>query len=294
MSILEYGEGREEGDILMRYIRGRLKRFKTTTIVLTGGLGTGKSYTCLRIAELWYKFNFNKEFPIENVCFDIGEAMKLLTSGKLKKGEIIIIEEAGVNINAKDFQSKVNRFFNFYMQAFRQKQVMVLFNCPVFDMIDKSTRILVNANFITQKIDRKRKLCIVKPFIHQLNQQTGKVYTKYLRVWANGTGYGFRSPIKNMEFSLPSEKLVGEYERKKERFLDQLGDDTYMMVKVHRNKKPLSPFQEKLYDYIQNHPGLTLTAIANHFGKYPGVIQKNLGYMERKGYNVRKYLRKRG
>jgi len=223
MALLQYGEGKEELDILMRFMKNRIAKQKTVTIAVTGGLGTGKSYTCLRISEIWYKYYFKEEFPIKNCCFGIIEAMKLLTSGGLRKGEIIILEEAGISINAKKFFSDVNKLFNYYMQAFRQKQVMILFNCPVFDFLDKSTRILINANFITQKIDRDKKLCIVKPLFHQLNQQMGKIYNHYLRTYASKKGYGFTVKINRMEFNLPSKRLIKEYEYKKDEFVTELG-----------------------------------------------------------------------
>jgi len=242
MPLLKYGEGKEEADILMRYIDNRIKKFKTATLALTGNLGTGKSYTCLRIAELWYKYHFNEEFPIKNVCFDVISAIELLNSGELRKGEIIILEEGGVLIHSKKFQSDVNIFFGFQMQTFRQEQIIVLFNCPVFDLMDKTTRILINANFITQRIDRENKLCIVKPLFNQLNQQSGKIYHHYLRVRGKSHGYSMNIPIKRMEFGLPSLKLREEYEGKKKEFRKKLGERTLKKLKKEE-PKPKHPLK---------------------------------------------------
>jgi predicted Zn-ribbon and HTH transcriptional regulator len=250
MPMLKYKKSEKEAEVLLRFMKSRHERKKTTTITVTGSLGSGKSYVCLRLAELWYLYFFKEAFPIKNVCFDIEQAMELFVKGNLKEGEIVIIEEAGVAINAKNFYSKVNKFFNFYMQTFRQRQIIVLFNCPLFSLIDKSTRILINANFITQSIDDDKQVCIVKPLFHQLNQQSGKTYFHYLRVKGSVNGYGFTAPIKTFEFGLPSEYLREAYEREKSKYVIKLGVRTLESIKPKEKKKlDLYPVQCNQCEY---------------------------------------------
>jgi hypothetical protein len=86
------------------------------------------------------------------------------------------------------------------MQTFRALRIFVIFNLPVFELMDKGTRILINCNFITQGIDYTKKVVQVKPFFHQLNQQTGKIYPKYLRRKIVRKNYSFTERIDRLYF----------------------------------------------------------------------------------------------
>ena len=292
MALFQQRKLESETGVLLRWMDARFKKKKTVTLFITGNLGTGKSYVSIDIGVLWYKYHFKKDFPVNHICFDMERAMDLLTSGELKPGELIILEEVGVNLNSKLFWSKTNQFFNYYMQTYRAKQIFIVFNCPVFSMLDKSTRILVNANFITQKIDYNEKVCIVKPLFLQLNQQSGKIYNRYLRITTkNPYGYRIRKPIKRMGFHLPPKELLEEYERNKNMFLDVLGKKVLENIKVG-DKKPLTEFQSDIFYYVKDNPGLLQKEYAEHFGKKPERISENISYIIKKGYNIQKYLRK--
>jgi len=296
MPLFKYNGFDPETKVLMRWMESRFKKNKTVTIFVTGNLGTGKSYTSIEIGELWYRYHFNKHFPCENIFFNIEEAMKAFVSGRLQRGELIVLEEVGISLNSKNFQGKVNKFFNYYMQSFRQKQIFVVFNCPVFSLLDKSTRILINANFITQGIDHNKKKTIVKPLFLQLNQHTGKVYNKYLKVnTSNIKGYNIRRKVKRMGFQMPPKDTLMKYELKKEEFVTNLGKNVLSEVIVKNKEiKPLTEFQERLFKYIKENPKQTLKSYSEHFNRNAGTIFHNLEFMRHKGHNVDVYLRKRG
>jgi hypothetical protein len=275
----------------MRWMRSRFEKQKTCTIFVTGNLGTGKSYTSISVAVEWYKYHFKKDFPVRNICFDIERAVELLNSNELQKGEMIILEEVGVSLSSKNWQSRANKFFNYYMQTFRQKQIFIVFNCPVFSMLDKSTRILINANFITQGIDYKKEVSQVKPLFLQLNQQSGKIYNRYLRAKkGNDYGYGFRKPIKIMEWAKPPENLLKEYEIMKSSFLSELGKDVHEEIKKKRQGQ-LTEFQQELLSFVKLNPGLTMTEVGKRMGYNIAKISPNVRYIGNKGHEIRKYLR---
>ena len=102
MGVLQFnGQNIPEGSVLNKYLQNRLmERNQNALIAVTGATGSGKSYACLRIAELWYEKRFNKPFPKENITFSIRQLMERLAydgddpTMKLRKGEIFICEES--------------------------------------------------------------------------------------------------------------------------------------------------------------------------------------------------------
>ena len=83
-----------EGEIFNKWLYSRLIRNNKNVISAElGATGSGKSYRDLRKAELWYDYHFKEKFPVENICFGVGQTMELLSvlsSEKSKKGIIII------------------------------------------------------------------------------------------------------------------------------------------------------------------------------------------------------------
>jgi len=212
-----------EGQVLNAWFRNRmLRRNQNVLIATTGGTGSGKSYVDLRIAELWYKEQFGELYPASiNTCFSIGALMKLLASGKLKKGSLIVFEEAGANYGSLDFQQQVSKMFTYVLQSFRSMNVGILFNLPVLSMLNKSARLLIHAHFITAGINYDKKTSKVRPYFRQVNQQTGKVYEKYLRVRENGRV----RTVKKFNFNLPHDDIIKEYEAMKFKFVAELSEE---------------------------------------------------------------------
>ncbi len=176
---------------------------------------SGKSYLDLRKAELQHRRRFKEEFPIKNVCFSVAELMERISSGELRTGEILILEEAGVNIGSGDWQNKIVKMFNYILQSFRSMNVGIFMNLPVLSMMSKQARLLTHMHMETVGIDFELGLCKVKPLCHQLNQHTGKSYWKYMRVKKGESIV----TVQRMAFGMASDDLIKRYEDKKEKFL---------------------------------------------------------------------------
>jgi len=275
---MEIEEGKISNGILFnRMIRNN----KNFLCAFTGSTGSGKSWSGLRFCELWYKKKFNKEFPIKNVCFEVGEVMENLVHGDLKRGEILILEEAGTSMGSLDFQNKASKLFNYILQTFRSRNIGLVVNLPYLSMLNKQTRMLLHMKFQTVEIDKKEKKCWLKPFLLQVNQSTGKVYNHYPRAMIDDVS----QPIELIGFSKPSEKLIKEYENKKADFVMALSkgvlDD--MRVLKLKNKKPLTANQQMIVDCWKQ--GMTKqTEIAKKLGKSYAAINVSVGFIRRKGY----------
>ena len=237
---------------------------------------SGKSWLTHAILEKWYQKEFNKSFPVEtHTCFSINELVTMLSKGKLKKGEFLILEEAGTSLNALDYRDKVSKLFSFILQSFRSMNIGIIFNLPVLTFLNKSSRLLIHAHFITAGIDFKNNLSYIKPLFHQLNQEKGKSYWKYLRIQVNGSV----TVIERIAYKKPPEELLKLYEKKKFKFVSELTrsfaaelEHDYREERYKYVRKELSPRAKRIYKLRCK--GLTFQQIADketkEFGRITG------------------------
>lgn len=296
------GKGLKEGVLFNKWLKSRLINHNQNVLVAcTGPTGSGKSYAQLRQLELWYKYNFNKKFPTRNICFSVEEIMQRITDTNprtcLRKGEILVLEEAGVNMGSLDFQQKVSKMFNYVLQSFRSMNYGIFMNLPVLSMLNKSARLLLHAQTITSGIDYNKKKVKLKPMFHQVNQQTGKVYSKYMRVAINGKV----RKIKKVLYSLPSQDLIDDYERRKAGFLKNFTEDFSMQFTEGQLKRmekmgrrDLTPLQMETWKMVED--GSNNEEICEKRGIAMRTLYDMLERLREKGYNpeyARKSLRKR-
>jgi len=224
----------EEGDIFYKWSVSRIEKNKNVISATTGSTGSGKSLNDLRKAEIHYKNFFNENFPIKNCCFSISELMRRISSGKLRKGEVLILEEAGVNSGSADWQNKIVKMFNYVLQSFRSMNIILFMNLPVLSMLSKQARQLIHIHLETTGINFITNQVSIKPLVHQLNQHSGKSYWKYMRI---KQGHKMVK-MTTLNYRMPSPELCKEYELKKSNFLKGITTEfTYELDKKERKKE---------------------------------------------------------
>lgn len=213
----------QEGYFFLRWLHNRLIfQNKNVLSAELGPTGSGKSWRDLRKAELWYHYHFNEKFPEENICFSIPDVIKLISSGKLRRGEVIIFEEAGANLGSLDFQNKVSKMFTYVLQSFRSMNIALFMNLPYLSMLNKQARMLLHYYGESKGIDKSKKLNKCSPKFLQIAQASGKVYRKKPQII---NLYGEMQKLKIIAYSIPSKYLIDAYEEKKEQFLKDLTSD---------------------------------------------------------------------
>lgn len=278
----------EEGEVFNKWIYNRMiLQNKNILTATTGPTGSGKSYIDLRRAELWYQFYFKKPFPKENICFSVSEVMKRLSSGELKRGDLLILEEAGANLGSLDFQNKVSKVFTYVLQTFRSLNIGIFFNLPYLSMLNKQARMLIHAQLVTAGIDHQKKVSKCKAFFIQINQTSGKVYSKYLHVNMMGKS----KKIKKFNYSLPSPELREKYESKKLKFVTELTEefshqlDELEKDKIRKMERPeLSENQKIVYPLLCK--GLTQKEIEDLTGIDQSQISRCKKKILEKGYMI--------
>lgn len=269
----------KEGEVILNVMYRRVfKENKNMILIDVGSTGSGKSYRGLRRIELWYTRILKRPVPIENICFSLEEIMERLNSGDLQKGDIIELEEGGVNQGNLDFQNKMSKIFNYVLQSFRSLNIVLQINLPYFSMLNKQTRMLAHYMEESISVDKTKKQSISKPFMLQVNQDTGKIYKHFPRIIVDGS----YEPVHQMRYNLPTKELCDQYEEKKERFVRGLiskGFDTMQM----KDKKPLTPDQMKIYSCWMQ--GITnQEEIGSIVGRSQQSISQSESGMRKKGY----------
>jgi len=279
----------DEGELFCIWLHNRLiKRNKNVLGAELGDTGSGKSYRDLRKVELWYKYYFKEKFPTKNICFGVLAIMRRIKSGELRRGDILIFEEAGAELGSLDFQNRTSKMFSYVLQSFRSMNIGIFFNLPHLSMMNKTARTLLHYSFESAGIDYNLKLSICKPFFHQVNQGTGKIYKKYMRTKVSGK----RRTIKRFYFKLPSEYLINAYEAKKIQYLTETTESyTAELEKIEEDmriklgRKELTDNQLEVFNLTCE--GMTQTEIAKLKGKSPQTICETLKTIKKHGYKIK-------
>ncbi len=220
------------------YIQNRIKKNKNMMICVSGPTGSGKTYASLKLAK-----ELDQTFNETRIVFTPEAFIRLLNGGTLKKGSVIVFEEAGVSLNNRAWQSKSNNLIQYILQTFRHKSYIVIFTSPDFGFIDSASRKLFHAHFQTSGINFKTKKCIIKPYFLQINQRTGKIYYKYLEVIPKG---GTQYRVGELAVGLPDKDTIKKYEIVKSEFTKKLNEEAEATLK-DGNGKDKQDIKDKLY-----------------------------------------------
>lgn len=248
---MSFSKSNKAGSYFLQYITGRIKHNRNFIFGITGSVGSGKSYSAVRLGEV-----IDPNFDIRNVCFTDLEFMDLVdgVTKKLRKGSAIIFDEIQVTMGHLDYQSMRSKCLNYVLQTFRHRNFILGMTSPYFTFINASLRKLFHCRMETQKIDYEKKTVQIKPLLLQTNQDTGKIYKKYLRVWTPSTGM---QPLKRIHIGLPSPELLKAYEEKKDIFTKDLNRGIRRdLLKLAQKEKgedkhrPLTTRQEEVVELL--------------------------------------------
>ena len=219
-------------------IKQRLEQNKNALIAVVGETGSGKSYSALRLAEL-----IDDDFNVSGkVCFRPIEFVKAVQ--RARKGAAIVFDEAGVGIPAREWWSIQNRLLDYVIQTFRFKNLCVIFTMPNLNFIDEHARLLFHYVLETQFIDYEAESVVLKPFKIMSYSRAKKTYLVYPRIK--------NVVIRRLLVSKPSERVIKEYEAKKERYLSELYDEITETLEPKTEKETRSIDEEIIAYFEEN------------------------------------------
>lgn len=260
------------------YIKRRIKRNKNFLATITGSTGSGKSYSALRIAEL-----LDPDFSIDRVCFTPREFLNQINRGNLKRGSVLIWDEAGVTLSSRQWQSIGNKLINYLLQTFRHRNYIVIFTAPHLAFLDAGSRKLLHCFMETLGINQEQQTVKLKPLMIQTSQRTGDAYFKYLRVIVPGQGV---TPLKRYSAGMPSEELREAYERRKNEFTKSLNESIERdLAGIEDNTRALTPRQEEIVELLRQ--GLVLPEVGEALGISLQSVHEQLKLIRKKGLQIK-------
>ena len=283
----------KEADTFFKWLSRRtMKQNRNAIISVVGDTGSGKSYACLRILERMNEIiNPGTKAKVENCCRTLPEFMERLKH--VKKGDVLILEEVGVNLAAATWASKLNRIMNHIMQTFRTQNLVVLLNLPNPKMLDINARRLLHGRITMKGINIPAKLSKISFKRRQYNSEYDKEYWKYLRTTINRK----QVKIPTMTLNKPSDWLCKNYEKRRKEYTDRLKDDVTKEVnltiakesqRIHGgNGKPLTEKQQLIVDIYRT--GVTkVVDIGEKIGQTPQNVSAIMKLITKKHPNWRK------
>ncbi len=238
---------------LMPWIRKRIARNMDVLGLFVGPRGSGKSYSALELA-----YTCDATFNQGRVMFDVSDFVDYVVDGDLKKGNSVILDDAGVFMNARDWQTVQNKAISIVAQSFRYRNLITFITVPKWNYIDAQTRGLINIFFEATKEQGvfKVKLPEPNPF------RRGEDFLVYPRVQVPNLGLRAKTiTVKTVKFNLPPQWLIDAYEQKRDgeirkkqkevqRMLHSLSDSEKDEAKPKRRMNPnslrnLKPFRDR-------------------------------------------------
>lgn len=180
-----------------------------------GPTGSGKSYTCLSLGQ-----QLDPNFSADNVVFDSEQFVKLIQSGKLKKGSVVVFEELGVAANARNWGKDDNIWLSYITQVFRTMNLIVLYTVPRLEFVDMQIAKLTHGHIEALKVDFARKKTIVKVYDPvQYYPKQNKWYKHYVSYRKEGKSY----KINRYYVRRVAKEIAKTYELKRDAYLTDLG-----------------------------------------------------------------------
>jgi len=248
----------------LKRVRGRLiHRNKNWLAIVCGETGSGKSYSALSLADIICPRGITVK---RNVVLDPISFMNKIASKKdLKKGDILIFDEAGVGISSRDWYSIQNKLLGSVLQTFRNLNVGVIFTTPNLSFIDVQARKLFHNYFETVNIDYETKTAFPKIYDIQHNSRYDKTYYKHPKFVRQGktVTMGFIGIPK------PRASLIREYEKVKTEFTEKLNQKVLKEL-TEPKKQP----QNKLTDF--NEEQTIINDVKKNYKKFLRKDKKDL------------------
>jgi len=250
---------------LIPWIERRISQNRNANLVFVGDTGSGKSYSSLSLAE-----QVDPNFSTDRIVFRTIDFIKLVNSD-LPKGSVIIFDDAGLGIPAREWQRTSAKIFGKLFQGFRYKQLISMITVPDISFIERQSRMLMHLYF--EATDTQG---IMKPF-HPFHPYRGddRLGFKYPTMQISRKKIQVRTTL----FPLPSKKLVDGYETKKLEYME--GTNKTFQLELEYTEMMEKKAQEEMQARIRKMEGAEEENQKKDEKKRKAIEMKNDGYSER-------------
>lgn len=193
-------------ELIKHIIESRFRQKKNTFFAICGGVGEGKSYTALKIAE-----TIQPDFEVrEQVVYYPQQFLEVINKARKGGVKVVVLDEAHVTIPAKLWYSFTNLAVSFVSSTFRQvKNLVVIVVTPNVNWVEKSIREMINYYGVVQRTeDSPVYLKLYKVGFNYFDLKDQNPYLQKIRFIWNGNVY----VLGLLKTGLPSERVMNEYE----------------------------------------------------------------------------------
>lgn len=225
-------------DWLLPWIKERILQNRNLNAIFVGDTGSGKSYSAISLAS-----QVDPDFSADRIAFTTKKFLELVNSD-LRKGSVIIFDDAGLGIPAREWQSTSSKVFGLLFQGFRYKNLISLITVPSYQFIEKQSRMLMHLYFEATSVQG-----VMKPFrpffpFRGADQMGFKFPTQVKD--------GVLQKITRIKFKLPPQKIIDAYEADKKEYMDNKNEGFLKEVKYAEklNEIKQKQLQEKIEEAI--------------------------------------------
>lgn len=192
---------------LVPWIQRRIKENRNANLVFVGDTGSGKSYSSISLAE-----KIDPNFSADRIVFTTLDFLKLVNSN-LSPGSVIIFDDAGLGIPAREWQATSAKIFGKLFQGFRYKNLVTMITVPNIAFIERQSRMLMH--LYLEATDTQGIMKPFRPFFpFRGDDRLGFKYPTMERG-------GREIKIKASVYDLPSQQIIQAYEQKKMDYMEK-------------------------------------------------------------------------
>ncbi|MFB6199816.1 MAG: zonular occludens toxin domain-containing protein [Candidatus Nanohaloarchaea archaeon] len=246
---------------LVENIQKRLYKLnKNWLSIVTGPTGSGKSWSALSLAE-----KIDPDFNEEKVILRPENFMKKLANKEWGQGDVVIFDEAGAGMSAKEHMTKKNRVMDQVLQTFRRQNIAVIFTVPSKANVDKSVRRLLHTYIETKTIDYVNERNHLKWLKMDYNRKMDKIYYKYPRIKESN---GSTKKVKTVKMGKPSQELIDSYEDKRSRYQRRKNNELAEEIEKalqDAEKDETKSKKDKIKEDLEDDPDISTKELAKKY-----------------------------
>ncbi|MGB3907458.1 MAG: hypothetical protein WBL02_03380 [Methanomethylovorans sp.] len=193
-------------DIICGYIKHRINiEDKSQMLLIVGEMGSGKSLAAVSIA-----CKIDPSFDVcPRIVYTVPDFLDTLI--KMKKGQCIIFDEAGVGVPAREWQHAQNKIMSIITQILRYKNVCCIFTTPNIRLLDINVREAMNGFIKPRYIDTKHNVNVCKYKIIMVNDDG--VVVKRDFIYYDGKSGAAGEIIDPLYIPRPNQEIEEHYKK---------------------------------------------------------------------------------
>jgi hypothetical protein len=241
--------------LYFRHIYRRVHDYKFNFLgFLTGKHRVGKSLNAVNFGTvLDSTFLDNLEDRVAYYASDFTRALKQIRDKHIIGG-VVIWDEAGVGVPAREWYNTSNKAIGMTLQVFGRYRPIVFFVTQDMSYIDSQARKLFHGFYEVSRV--KNDYSLVKPFNVSYDKKSNKIFFQYSRLFMpNGDAQGSKLVLKKIKIKRPMKEVEDAYEYHSAEFKDiimnQMQERTEQYEKGRISKKKLTV--EEIVQDLQGH-----------------------------------------